>query len=584
MSLLRLHCIAFTFFLLPQVQGQVFQTFYPEPLADSIPHSRHALPYQLPRLSRYAPAAHLPQTMRLQQIIGDSRWMLPIQGWSIAYSPAGDLIIAGGYNCVVAFEAQSGKRLWTFWGERENYFWSSPVRTLAMHAKQKHLVVGNDAGQVLLLNYQTGKLIKILGEGEGWIMDVAISDDGKYAAACSIKGQLQVWNLRTGRPVALPVFENSRLESLCFHPGNRHLAVGGKEAFALIDLQKKTLKLFPAPNTVQDLLFLDEKNILIAGWEGFLEQWSINDNKQAIWTAKVSENWISRLYRLSPSSLLFTTPFGLGHFDIETQQATLREHLNIRQGLAFHPASKRIAYLTQFGQRIKHSSWPDLARSMSPGDLSYPQLCYSPKGDYLATGNSLTAEQVFLWKLPEGQVTTRFVLPAHQGVDKILFSTNNQLIQIHKRSNNIRYRDNKLEVFELSSQERPERWNDQSWQKMEEHRSMNLESMATLHYKEGINLPTSAYLGHPDSSSINRHLFGGYDLERMYFAAVRNDNHLIVADAKTGELRAILPLPHIMPTACAIHPWDKEVALSSADGLVYIYRYGVASKRMTPDR
>lgn len=551
-----------------------FRTQLPQPLADSIPHSKHVQPYQLPSMPRYAPDATLTKNLKLQRILGDSRWMLPTQGWSICFSPEGDLIIAGGYNCVVAFEAKSGKRLWTFWSEPQNYFWVTPVRALAVHPKREHLLVGNDAGQVLLLSYRTGQLIQLLGQVDQWIMDVAISDNGLYAAACSIKGTLQVWNLKTKKLVDLPAFENSRLESLRFHADNQRLAVGGKSAFALIDIKNKEIKSFPAPNTVQSMLFLDENNIIVAGWEGFVQQWSINDNKKAVWTKQVDKNWVKELYPSADiSQFMFTTPFGIGQFDIEQQSFTVREHLNIRQGLAFHPDAKQVAYIPEFGQRIKHSSWPALERKMSPGDLSYPYICYSPKGDYLATGNPLTTEQIFLWKLPEGKLIDRFVLPSHQGVDKMVFSTDNAFLKINKRSNNIRHRDNSLGLFKVKSEELPKKPNNKSWQRIEQHQSMNLESIATTHYKKGIPLPTSAYSGAPNSSSINRHLFGGYDLEGMYFAAVRNDNHLIVADAKTGKIRAALALPHIMPTACAIHPWDKEVALSSSDGLVYIYRY-----------
>lgn len=114
--------------------------------------------------------------------------------WALAFSPDGALLASGDSIGLTIWDAtthqvRSAKKL----GEFVDLAWEPAGRTLACTA----------AGEVHLIDGQTGETLNILDGHEEAAVAVSWSPSGKLLAAGSYEGSIRVWDVASARPVAI---------------------------------------------------------------------------------------------------------------------------------------------------------------------------------------------------------------------------------------------------------------------------------------------------------------------------------------------------------------------------------------------
>lgn len=518
----------------------------------------------------------LPQqvdSMILEQIIGDSKFVVPHQIWSTIYSPDGKYIIIGGYNFVGCFDQKTGKRIWgTFLNKSAKYTAVNPIRALALHQETNNLLVGSDDGKARLLNFKTGEIKKILATDWGWIMAVNFSPNGEFAAATDIKGVYKMWDLKREKSIKLPKISSTRGEAVCFSSNNRFLAIGFNDGLQVIDWENQTATQYESPSTVQSVAFInDDREVIITGWTGFLQRIHLK-SKEVLWERKISD-WLINLQILpNKTSALGISPFHVWHFDWENNTAT-NTNIAVRTAMDLSPDGQTIITVGNFANRVEQFNWKTKApvHNSSFTIESPMKLAFSPDGKYLATGSNFAADKAIIWNTENWNVAGSIEFDKQHRFNWFGFTKDGKYFYANLSQNNIRIPQGNFPTYYEVPTFEPAK-DGKGHIHLYHYAATNLESTQTISLKNRLPIPTAAYLGDLEDS-MNRHLFGGWTIEEAYFAGITNEHILYIYDSETGAKIAGTPLPDFGILACAIHPEAKIVAVTAWDGLIYIYKW-----------
>jgi serine/threonine-protein kinase len=139
---------------------------------------------------------------------------------SLAFSPAGTtLAIANGHHvCLWDIASNTGCRT------------SSAVtvaNAVAFSGDGKTVAVGGLGGRVALLNASTmAPMIGFADPGSAGVVSLAFSPDGRMVAAGDDNGNTYLWDVATGKPVALTDPRSQGVRTVVFSPDGKTLCVG----------------------------------------------------------------------------------------------------------------------------------------------------------------------------------------------------------------------------------------------------------------------------------------------------------------------------------------------------------------------
>ena len=147
------------------------------------------------------------------------------QLWQARFSPCGDFLIGCSYDAMVArWKMDDGK--------------ANPISPLSGHnawvqcmgfsKSQKRLLTADSWGKLICWDYQQEDAKTEWNHDQahdGWIRDLAISDDGQRVATVGNDKLLKVWSVVNGK-LQFELPHESTLFSVCFHPDGKSLVTG----------------------------------------------------------------------------------------------------------------------------------------------------------------------------------------------------------------------------------------------------------------------------------------------------------------------------------------------------------------------
>lgn len=146
---------------------------------------------------------------------------------SLAYSPDGKLLAAGGYKEVRLMEAATGKGLATLSGHADY------VRSVAFSPDGKWLAAGGGpcqvSGEIKLWDVESRKLLRTMTGHNDCIYSVAFSPDGKLIASASYDKLAKLWDASTGKEVRNLKDHIDAVFAVAFSPDGKWLATASQD-------------------------------------------------------------------------------------------------------------------------------------------------------------------------------------------------------------------------------------------------------------------------------------------------------------------------------------------------------------------
>ncbi len=137
----------------------------------------------------------------------------------VAFSPDGKKLAAGTFDCAVELYRIEGDvaMLDGFWKDL-----GEPINALAfLPDGEGQLVAGNWAGRLLFFRQRMTESIQL---DCGKIFTMAVSPDGSTLAVAGSGGSIHLYEIVSGRKLAIPKGHEMPVESLDFSPDGKHLA------------------------------------------------------------------------------------------------------------------------------------------------------------------------------------------------------------------------------------------------------------------------------------------------------------------------------------------------------------------------
>jgi WD40 repeat protein len=278
-----------------------------------------------------------------------------------------------------------------------------PVTGVAFVPGANVLVSGSFDGTIRLWETATGKELRRVAAGQGWIEQIALSPDGKVLASASKDRIVSLWDVATGKEHFRLGPYPSAISSLAFSPDGKTLAGGlmGEKLIRFWNVSSgQELRRLQEEDLVAHVAFAPDSKTLAVGIEAAIRLWDIATGKEV---------------RKLPGS-----PGGLG-------------------ALAFAPDGKVLAkagandravvlYETASGTELGRLS---VRRSHEASLFPVPTLlAFSPNGKVLAAGcrsESPADDTVYLWD-PATGVELRRIKAASFGVACLAFSADGKTL------------------------------------------------------------------------------------------------------------------------------------------------------------
>lgn len=201
---------------------------------------------------------------------------------SVAFSRDGTTLASGSYGwMVMAWDVASGKRIARFQG-------TSPILSVAFSPVARTVAYGSTAGNFDLFDLATGRRTTALNERTTAYADVRHTDginsvafcpDGRILATASRDREIKLWDVATGKVVAVCRGHTDAVNSLAFGPDGRVLASGGDDrSIRLWDVAtgKRTVPLMGHTDKVLSVAFSPDGQTLASGSsDGTIKLWQL---------------------------------------------------------------------------------------------------------------------------------------------------------------------------------------------------------------------------------------------------------------------------------------------------------------------
>ena len=342
------------------------------------------------------------------------RYCLPTNH-AVAYSPDGTRIAAGGYH-------HEPLRVWDVNTGRLLREWPEIRRTrplaIAWSPDSKTVATARPDGTVILLDVDSGEVVRSFQDHTLDVKYVAFSSDGQLLASTSYDTTLRVWHVGSGE--LLRVFDEPGhvFNGVAFSPDGTRVAAAGTSAVRVWNLasgKPEAVRLGHA-DVLNTLVFTpDGKRILTASHDGTVKIWDARPLEEP--PVLVASDCAFASVAVSPDGGEVATGDNVGRIRViampsGTATACVSAHYGDVWGLAFSHTGRRLASGGSGGQiHLWESPFDAPLATLHVEKTVVRCLAWAPDDEHLATGHSDGV--VRIWDVAAGQLIRS--IDAHEG-------------------------------------------------------------------------------------------------------------------------------------------------------------------------
>lgn len=187
--------------------------------------------------------------------------------------PILDIAVSADYSTIVTASAGNVK-IWNDQGQEQKPLENQPLGAFAaaLSSNGKVLATGGFRPTISLWDVATGKLIKTFDGHNSNIFGLAISPDGTTLYSSSYDATIRIWSIETGRQIYDPIKAPEQIYYMALSPDGRYLAHAYSNTLLVTDLTVEPLEPVPylcACGRINSLCFSPEgRRLAISGMNG----------------------------------------------------------------------------------------------------------------------------------------------------------------------------------------------------------------------------------------------------------------------------------------------------------------------------
>lgn len=192
----------------------------------------------------------------------------------VRYSADGSQVFATNWDGKVRLWRHSNGKL----GNPLEFSFAAATLDLALLPEKKAFIVGNNRGQILLCDADTGIIQRAFEGHSGWVHSVALVNAGKQILSAGHDSTLRLWNIESGKAESVYVGHSGIVNEVRVLPdGKRFVSCGEDRKVRLWDvISRRLLAAGVGSSELRGLSIApDGKSCLTAGLDGSLWQWEL---------------------------------------------------------------------------------------------------------------------------------------------------------------------------------------------------------------------------------------------------------------------------------------------------------------------
>lgn len=346
---------------------------------------------------------------------------------TLALSPDGSLLASGDENGnLMLWELDTGKLIFSV------VLGPAGVVSVAF-LPYSNIILGASAdGSVKLIDASTGRVVKDLGDKKTSVVSVAADGDGEHFSLGLSDGGVLYWNLSRGRPVRYLPGGGETVTALDLSPAGTLLAAAAGTMVTLWDcFTGKALGTFDGhADTVQSLVFLDEGAALLSGGMDYSARvWNTADFKETFKLSASPRAYVTNLLSSPFNTYVYSGGlYGLSMWDRKDGKVLKAIPATLEDGhaAAIHPKGTFVATAGKNeAVKIRDSFTGHVYASFGTDEGARSPLRWSPDGGQLLTGDINGG--LVLWDTATEKIVRNFSAEGGR-VQSALFLRNGTLV------------------------------------------------------------------------------------------------------------------------------------------------------------